>query len=492
MDANENNPYIGPRPKTGDKRKEAELDDEYLLQLQHAQSSRTDNGRPQTAAILTPRREPIPNTTNPPHHPLSGSGGKPAPIDTASYPTGTKMTLKFLSTWGDRHYMGLTGIVIYDQRGKPISIPSKQLWAHPRDINDMPGAPGDDDRTLDKLVDGTNTTTSDHHMWLIPFNPVPPPIMRIDLGGSTTVSAVRIWNYNKNVEDSFRGAKNVTIALDDVQLSPEPFVFRKAPGIADFDFGQYISFANFDKRTTDTEFVSRWDKARNCKPNPAILTKLDFQMFPLPCGHILKFSFLSTWGDPHYLGLNGIEVYDWNGQLLPISAKNALAIPSSVAVLPDMRNDARVMPNLFNGINDTFDDKHMWLTPYTGANVLYVVINDATAISMIKMWNYAKTPLRGVEEFELYVDDLLVYKGVLKMAPNPSSGPPPKFGQTILFSYEEKLVAKEKDAVYSNQSEQHVQFINDNQVVIPVKKLQNAPPQARPSTSVGSRRESLA
>lgn len=43
-------------------------------------------------------------------------------------------------------------------------------------------------------------------------------------------------------------------------------------------------------------------------------------------------------------------------------------------------------------------------------------------------------------------------------------------------------------AIYSLQSEQHVQFINDNQIVIPVKKLQNATaPQARPSTSVGSR-----
>lgn len=96
------------------------------------------------------------------------------------------------------------------------------------------------------------------------------------------------------------------------------------------------------------------------------------------------------------------------------------------------------------------------------------------------------------------------------MAPPASSGPAPKFGQTILFSYEDKFVTKEKDcilfllilfisfimfiffltmkAIYSLQSEQHVQFINDNQIVIPVKKLQNATaPQARPSTSVGSR-----
>ncbi len=88
----------------------------------------------------------------------------------------------------------------------------------------------------------------------------------------------------------------------------------------------------------------------------------------------MKFVFLSTHGDPHYIGLNGIEVYDWTGQLLPITAKSiqhsfppsiyplikidALAIPSSVAILPDMHNDVRTIANLFDSANDTFDDRY--------------------------------------------------------------------------------------------------------------------------------------
>lgn len=48
-------------------------------------------------------------------------------LDAASYPTGKQLTFKFLSTWGDRHYLGLTGITVYDQRGKPVSIAAKYV-----------------------------------------------------------------------------------------------------------------------------------------------------------------------------------------------------------------------------------------------------------------------------------------------------------------------------------------------------------------------------
>lgn len=33
-------------------------------------------------------------------------------------------------------------------------------------------------------------------------------------------------------------------------------------------------------------------------------------------------------------------------------------MPASVSVLADMKNDARTVNNLFDGVNDTFDDRY--------------------------------------------------------------------------------------------------------------------------------------
>ncbi|CAF4473161.1 unnamed protein product, partial [Rotaria magnacalcarata] len=52
---------------------------------------------------------------------------------------------------------------------------------------------------------------------------------------------LRIWNYNKSVDDTYRGVKRLHVQLNDKSISPrQGFLLRRAPGHCYFDFAQEI------------------------------------------------------------------------------------------------------------------------------------------------------------------------------------------------------------------------------------------------------------
>lgn len=56
-------------------------------------------------------------------------------------------------------------------------------------------------------------------------------LLGIDLGRSTAISMIRIWNYNKNRIHSYRGARYIELSLDDrVVFKGE---IKRAPGSTD-------------------------------------------------------------------------------------------------------------------------------------------------------------------------------------------------------------------------------------------------------------------
>ena len=142
-----------------------------------------------------------------------------------------------------------------------------------------------------------------------------------------------------------------------------------------------------------------------------------------PCGQHLQLDILSTWGDPYYVGLSALEVFDECGHPIVVDEHRGVsADPADINVLPEYGHDVRVVSNLFDGTFRTCDDAHLWLAPFTPGqrNFVYVDLGGLRTISMVRVWNYNKSRIhsfRGARMIELRLDGSLIFRGEVNKAP---------------------------------------------------------------------------
>ena len=205
-----------------------------------------------------------------------------------------------------------------------------------------------------------------------------------------------------------------------------------------------------------------------------------FEAPVLPIVHLLKFRFLSTWGDGHYTGLDDIIIIAPNGKRIELEEKQIHAFPHSVNtqvamdfqqacltgddqdkeffrnyynVPPSLetelsRSDSLIdasakLPPLFdqrtpeNFAADSRNQGVPWLAPYSttsdNPNELSVLFDAPMCVSRIRIKNYSKTPRRGVRDFEIMCNGAMIYSGRLSMAESSHYSRDGGY-QTVLFS----------------------------------------------------------
>ena len=423
-----------------------------------------------SSALVTP---PPPSST-PPRH----------------VPVGRRLNLRLHTTWGDPHFLGLTAVEIltcaprsssssstcycatsHEVDGwfpKRLEVHQEQLFASPKDLN-VCGHSGDP-RTLDKLVNGINATRDDRNMWLVPYTRNGEHLLSFDLGQSDVpIAGIKIWNYNKSQDDAHRGARLVTMDVDGTKLferngwngqcissSVETFMeIRKAPGHVDYDSGQIIWLSKHSGEATTTAMTTTMATTMTRCSSQLINRGLfryfrpsslqTYETVTLPRGRSFKISLTSTWGDPYYIGLDRIEMYDQEDRLILIQGETVSgdsggeeegggnscdtnlgtisASPHSVnSLLPEnaalvlqaqkesipirsnkfIIHDSRVPSNLFQP-EQSGKASQCWLAPLRSSlnkddmepNVLYITFDRPTTLSRLKLFNYSKTRNRG-------------------------------------------------------------------------------------------------
>ncbi|KAJ1448865.1 hypothetical protein M885DRAFT_412496, partial [Pelagophyceae sp. CCMP2097] len=139
----------------------------------------------------------------------------------------------------------------------------------------------------------------------------------------------------------------------------------------------------------------------------------------LPRGSLLRLELLGTWGDPHYIGLHGIEAFDELGR--PVQVESVQADPPSINVLPEYSADPRTADKLVDGVNATCDELHAWLAPYdsTAEHSISLMFARTVSLSMLRIWNYNKSrahSYRGVRGLRASLDGAAIFQGEVRKA----------------------------------------------------------------------------
>ena len=345
--------------------------------------------------------------------------------------------LVFISNYGHKEYVGLTGIEFIDNKGKIINIEkAKTIGALPKDLytiyNDEK-----EKRIFENVFNGDNNTTDINNMWVTKLinnnnNSLPNhSYIELSFYDKICLSKIKIYNYNdKNNLDIC--AKEIKLFFDNKYygtitlrqgIGEEIFGFidnkikTKSiyPNNENEDFSQDITFP-LNNYQIDKEFIYKQLTINKYSYS----NNHNYETPYLPSCFIVKFQFNNNYSPPknnlifdtyedifnkyNIIGLNQIEIYNEKG--INILNNNNYKIVSNCEILNEDIKGINSNQILLNGIQNE-----------NGNNCLFYIFNNPIFISYIKLF-----PLElkdnifsenSVKNFKIFCDNYVVFEGVM-------------------------------------------------------------------------------
>ncbi|KAL0225538.1 hypothetical protein RCL1_003450 [Eukaryota sp. TZLM3-RCL] len=360
----------------------------------------------------------------------------------------TLLSFYLTENYGDPFFIGLTSIFILILVNNSVQILNPSVI--------VPSVISSSDSNISQVIHPRSKTINSKYMFLsrkITNEPV-----KISFKFSKLIEPVGllIYGYNKPLETS-RSCKRIFVTNDQsIMIGPgDGFLLRKPPGDLSYDFGQILWFKK-------SEINHNFDPSITClskkSPSNARFIKPISQLYltpHLPRGLILQLVIRSTHGDVHYVGLNGMEIITSNG----IINSNQVQIYSNTVSFLDSSDPRKSIENLLNPPFDDVTGESSWLIPFkveNNFNRIYFVFSSVVELNVVRIYNYSKDLMRGVAEFDLYLDDYIVFQGSC----------PPKESISIVFDHTSpQILFRERQFIYNPAQIQPVVFINDEKVV---------------------------
>ncbi|XP_066597442.1 protein KATNIP homolog [Prorops nasuta] len=313
-------------------------------------------------------------------------------------PSGKKLVIEILSTWGDREYVGLNGIEIFSNCGEIIAV--NEIYVDEKDFDTL------NEQSVSNLINGKNKTTDDANLWLALYHGEKRIYMIFK--ELMTIAMIRIWNYNKSRIHSYRGAKDIIIKLDDTVIFYGEIARASGDTCGSINsFGDTILFTidedileliyqndavflesheeniryaheEINRPKTATTDCNKLQDREGCSNDQKSIYHSDLNAVLLACKEI-QLILVSNWGSPNLIGFTGLNLLDDQG--LPIALTN---------INLSCNTESTNLMAIIDDNNITTDMNHMWMTSYSEKDAVIINITFPSEVYLtgMRIWNY--------------------------------------------------------------------------------------------------------